>query len=43
MTELRQEQERLDRIMEIIAEQIRMLEDETFRRRKEVIDIRKHF
>ncbi|MFC4184220.1 RNA polymerase recycling motor HelD [Saccharococcus thermophilus] len=43
MTELRQEQERLDSIMEIITEQIRMLEDETFRRRKEVIDIRKHF
>ncbi|NUK29330.1 UvrD-helicase domain-containing protein [Parageobacillus sp. VR-IP] len=43
MTELRQEQERLNSIMEIIAEQIRMLEDETLRRRKEVIDIRKHF
>jgi DNA helicase-2/ATP-dependent DNA helicase PcrA len=41
--ELRQEQERLDSIMETIAEQIRMLEEETVRRRKEVIDIRKHF
>lgn len=41
--ELQQEQERLDSIMKIITEQIRMLEDETFRRRKEVIDIRKHF
>lgn len=29
--------------MEIIAEQIGMLEDETLRRRKEVIDTRKHF
>lgn len=42
-TELRREQERLDSIMEIIAEQIGMLEDETLRRRKEVIDTRKHF
>jgi DNA helicase-2/ATP-dependent DNA helicase PcrA len=42
-TELRQEQERVDSIMETITEQIDMLEDETFRRRKEVVDIRKHF
>jgi DNA helicase II / ATP-dependent DNA helicase PcrA len=42
-TELRQEQERLDSIMAIITEQIGMLEDETSRRRKEVIDFRKHF
>jgi DNA helicase II / ATP-dependent DNA helicase PcrA len=42
-TELRQEQERLDSIMETITEQIGKLEDETFRRRQEVIDIRKHF
>jgi DNA helicase II / ATP-dependent DNA helicase PcrA len=42
-TELRQEQERLDSIMETITEQIGKLEDETFRRRQEVMDIRKHF
>ncbi|SFJ88969.1 RNA polymerase recycling motor HelD [Thermoflavimicrobium dichotomicum] len=42
-TELRQEQERLDSVMETITEQISKLEDETVRRRKEVIDIRKHF
>jgi DNA helicase-2/ATP-dependent DNA helicase PcrA len=42
-TELRQEQERVDCIMETITEQIGMLENETFRRRKEVVDIRKHF
>jgi hypothetical protein len=42
-TELRQEQERLDSIMAIITEQIGMLEDETSRRRKEVIDFCKHF
>ncbi|MBA2871086.1 DNA helicase-2/ATP-dependent DNA helicase PcrA [Anoxybacillus calidus] len=42
-TEHRQEQERLDSIMETITEQIGMLEDETSRRRKEVIDFRKHF
>jgi len=41
--ELRREQERLDSVMEIIAEQIGMLEKETLQRRKEVIDIRKHF
>jgi len=33
----------LDGIMETIAEQIGMLEDETSRRREEVIDFRKHF
>lgn len=42
-TELRQEQERLDSVTETIMEQISKLEDETVRRRKEVIDIRKHF
>lgn len=42
-TELRQEKERLDSIMEIITEQIGMLENETSRHRKEVVDIRKHF
>ncbi|WP_035099325.1 RNA polymerase recycling motor HelD [Anoxybacteroides tepidamans] len=43
MKELRQEQERLDSVMEMIAEQIGLLEKETLRRRKEVIDIRRHF
>ncbi|UQD51975.1 helicase [Bacillus methanolicus] len=42
-TELRQEQKRLDSILEIITKQIGMLENETFRHRKEVVDIRKHF
>ncbi|MGE8205427.1 RNA polymerase recycling motor HelD [Heyndrickxia sp. NPDC080065] len=42
-TELRQEQERLDSVMETITEQISKLEDETGRRRNEVINIRKHF
>ncbi|MGZ4159191.1 MAG: helicase, partial [Neobacillus sp.] len=42
-TELRQEQERVDSVMETITEQIGKLEDETVRRRKEVVDFRKHF
>ncbi|MFD3448943.1 RNA polymerase recycling motor HelD [Microbacteriaceae bacterium 4G12] len=42
-TELRQEQERLDSVMETITEQISKIEDETSRRRKEVVNIRKHF
>ena len=42
-TELRQEQERLDSVMETITEQISKIEDETNQRRKEVINIRKHF
>ncbi|EIJ79836.1 helicase, UvrD/Rep family protein [Bacillus methanolicus PB1] len=42
-TELRQEQERLDSVMETITEQISKLEDETAQLRKEVVDIRKHF
>ena len=41
--ELRQEQERVDNVMETITEQISKLEDETSRRRKEVVDFRKHF
>ncbi|MFS0575089.1 RNA polymerase recycling motor HelD [Sporosarcina sp. 179-K 3D1 HS] len=41
--ELRQEQERVNSVMETIAEQINQLEDETSRRRKEVVKIRKHF
>ncbi|MGG6310309.1 RNA polymerase recycling motor HelD [Paenibacillus macerans] len=41
--ELRQEQERLDRVMEILAEQIGKLEEDASRQRKEVVDIRKHF
>ncbi|GGJ66811.1 DNA helicase-2/ATP-dependent DNA helicase PcrA [Anoxybacillus voinovskiensis] len=43
MKEREQEQARLDRVMETITEQIHMLEKETIQRRKEVIDIRKHF
>ncbi|MBB3906871.1 RNA polymerase recycling motor HelD [Anoxybacteroides rupiense] len=42
-TELQQEQKRLDSVMETIAEQIVTLENETFRRREEVIEFRKHF
>lgn len=43
MKERQQEQARLDRVMETITKQIHMLEKETIQRRKEVIDIRKHF
>ncbi|MGM7721602.1 RNA polymerase recycling motor HelD [Metabacillus sp. Hm71] len=41
--ELRQEQERVNTVMETITEQISRLEGETSRRRKEVVNIRKHF
>ncbi|WP_313431029.1 RNA polymerase recycling motor HelD [Siminovitchia terrae] len=41
--ELRQEQERVNRVMETITEQIKRLEDETSVRRMEVVNIRKHF
>lgn len=40
---IKQEQERVDDVMEIITEQLDKLEDETGRRRKEVVDFRKHF
>lgn len=42
-TELRQEQERLNSVIEAITEEICKLEDETGKRRKEVVQIRKHF
>ncbi|MFJ8063668.1 RNA polymerase recycling motor HelD [Psychrobacillus sp. NPDC096426] len=42
-TELRQEQERLDSVMDVITEQIGKLTDERDMRRKEVVDFRKHF
>ncbi|MGD6818756.1 RNA polymerase recycling motor HelD [Metabacillus sp. 113a] len=42
-TELRQEQERVNRIMDAISEQIFNVEDETSRRREEVVNIRKYF
>ena len=42
-TELSQEQRRLDSIMETIMEQIGRLEEETGRRRDEVVHIRMHF
>ncbi len=41
--ELRQEQERVNRVMETITEQIKRLEGETSVRRMEVVNIRKHF
>ena len=41
--ELRQEQERVESVIETITEQINRLEDETSRRRMEVVNIRKHF
>ncbi|WP_410769446.1 RNA polymerase recycling motor HelD [Fontibacillus sp. BL9] len=41
--ELRQEQDRLDRVMEVLYEQIGKVEEEAARQRKEVVDIRKHF
>ncbi len=40
---LRQEQERVNSIMETITEEINRLEGETSRRRMEVVNIRKHF
>jgi DNA helicase II / ATP-dependent DNA helicase PcrA len=42
-SKLWQEQERLDSVMKTITEQIIKLEVETYRRRDEVIDIRKNF
>ncbi|MBU8878392.1 UvrD-helicase domain-containing protein [Bacillus sp. FJAT-29790] len=42
-TELLLEQKRLNIVMETITEQISKLENETVRRRNEVVDIRKHF
>lgn len=41
--EIRQEQKRVDRVIETIVEQIGRLEDETGRRQEEVVAIRKHF
>ena len=41
--ELQQEQKRVDRVMETIHEEINRLEEETARRRNEVVHIRKHF
>ncbi|WP_018393154.1 RNA polymerase recycling motor HelD [Bacillus sp. 37MA] len=41
--ELRQEQERVNSVMETITEEINRLEGETSRRRMEVVNIRKHF
>ncbi|UOY92818.1 UvrD-helicase domain-containing protein [Ectobacillus sp. JY-23] len=41
--EIRQEQKRLDHVMAVIADQTGRLEKETQQRRKEVVDIRKHF
>ena len=41
--EIRQEQERVDRVIKIILEQIGNLENETGRRHDEVVEIRKHF
>ncbi|WP_040207365.1 RNA polymerase recycling motor HelD [Neobacillus jeddahensis] len=38
-----QEQKRVDSVMEVIAEQISRLEEETTRRKNEVVHIRKHF
>ncbi|WP_417900304.1 RNA polymerase recycling motor HelD [Bacillus haimaensis] len=38
-----QEQKRVDRVMETITEEINRLEDETEKRRNEVVHIRKHF
>lgn len=41
--EFKQEQNRVDSVMEIINEEINRLEEETSRRKNEVVDIRKHF
>ncbi|WP_062106075.1 RNA polymerase recycling motor HelD [Bacillus niameyensis] len=40
---LQQEQKRLDTVMETIMEEINRLEEETSKRRNEVVQIRKHF
>ena len=42
-SELQQEQKRVDSVMETIHEEISRLEEETSRRRNEVVHIRKHF
>ncbi|WP_397538541.1 RNA polymerase recycling motor HelD [Rummeliibacillus pycnus] len=42
-TDLHQEQERLDSVMETIKEQIIKIKDDTGNRRKEVVNLRKHF
>lgn len=42
-SEFLQEQKRVDHVMETITEQISKLEEETSRRRHEVVHIRKHF
>src|SRR3954451_14887062 len=42
-SELQQEQKRVDSVMETIHEEISRLEEETARRRNEVVHIRKHF
>ncbi|WP_068786197.1 RNA polymerase recycling motor HelD [Paenibacillus phocaensis] len=41
--ELKREQERLDRVMEVLSESIGDLEEDTSRRRNEVVEFRKHF
>lgn len=41
--ELEREQERLDRVMEVLAESIGELEEDASRRRNEVVEFRKHF
>lgn len=40
---VRHEQQRVDRIMQIIADRIREMEEETSRRQNEVVNIRRHF
>lgn len=42
-SKLQQEQKRLDGVMETISEEVRRLEEETSRRKNEVVHIRKHF
>ena len=42
-SELQQEQKRVDSVMETIHEEINRLEEETSRRKNEVVHIRKHF
>lgn len=41
--EIRQEQERLNEVLETITKQISKIEGETSKRKKEVVNIRKHF
>lgn len=42
-SELQQEQKRVDSVMATITQEINRLEEETSRRRNEVVHIRKHF